>query len=131
MIRRPPRSTRTDTLFPYTTLFRSTRAAGDVVHDDGEVGRRGDGAEVGLEPGLGRAVVVRRDDEQGVAAGVGGTRRQPTGVAGAVAVAPRPHGGSPPLCPRHEPPPLLLSRGAGAPPLSCLPPANGKKAGSG
>src|SRR3546814_7127226 len=25
MIRRPPRSTRTDTLFPYTTLFRSGR----------------------------------------------------------------------------------------------------------
>src|SRR3546814_5226288 len=25
MIRRPPRSTRTDTLFPYTTLFRSTK----------------------------------------------------------------------------------------------------------
>src|SRR3546814_6533686 len=25
MIRRPPRSTRTDTLFPYTTLFRSMR----------------------------------------------------------------------------------------------------------
>src|SRR3546814_16008066 len=29
MIRRPPRSTRTDTLFPYTTLFRSTQARGD------------------------------------------------------------------------------------------------------
>src|SRR3546814_10620804 len=32
MIRRPPRSTRTDTLFPYTTLFRSTlrsEAGGD------------------------------------------------------------------------------------------------------
>src|SRR3546814_13173284 len=27
MIRRPPRSTRTDTLFPYPTLFRSTGAA--------------------------------------------------------------------------------------------------------
>src|SRR3546814_12083056 len=27
MIRRPPRSTRTDTLFPYTTLFRSYRVA--------------------------------------------------------------------------------------------------------
>src|SRR3546814_20323179 len=27
MIRRPPRSTRTDTLFPYTTLFRSPMAA--------------------------------------------------------------------------------------------------------
>src|SRR3546814_17839459 len=32
MIRRPPRSTRTDTLFPYTTLFRSAAlpARGDV-----------------------------------------------------------------------------------------------------
>src|SRR3546814_1997566 len=28
MIRRPPRSTRTDTLFPYTTLFRSIVCAG-------------------------------------------------------------------------------------------------------
>src|SRR3546814_2288728 len=28
MIRRPPRSTRTDTLFPYTTLFRSSRRRG-------------------------------------------------------------------------------------------------------
>src|SRR3546814_5993751 len=27
MIRRPPRSTRTDTLFPYTTLFRSSHGA--------------------------------------------------------------------------------------------------------
>src|SRR3546814_13530813 len=31
MIRRPPRSTRTDTLFPYTTLFRSTDF--DIVRD--------------------------------------------------------------------------------------------------
>src|SRR3546814_16139664 len=31
MIRRPPRSTRTDTLFPYTTLFRS--ASGDPVRN--------------------------------------------------------------------------------------------------
>src|SRR3546814_18235652 len=30
MIRRPPRSTRTDTLFPYTTLFRSTDLHGFV-----------------------------------------------------------------------------------------------------
>src|SRR3546814_550235 len=28
MIRRPPRSTRTDTLFPYTTLFRSVQRRG-------------------------------------------------------------------------------------------------------
>src|SRR3546814_8337164 len=36
MIRRPPRSTRTDTLFPYTTLFRSdagiSAAAADARH---------------------------------------------------------------------------------------------------
>src|SRR3546814_2539224 len=31
MIRRPPRSTRTDTLFPYTTLFRSLRRFGDFA----------------------------------------------------------------------------------------------------
>src|SRR3546814_18106770 len=30
MIRRPPRSTRTDTLCPYTTLFRSKKTAGGV-----------------------------------------------------------------------------------------------------
>src|SRR3546814_4435309 len=30
MIRRPPRSTRTDTLFPYTTLFRSWRSFHDI-----------------------------------------------------------------------------------------------------
>src|SRR3546814_3245165 len=38
MIRRPPRSTRTDTLFPYTTLFRSQRdrlPVGTVRVDDG------------------------------------------------------------------------------------------------
>src|SRR3546814_5556544 len=29
MIRRPPRSTRTDTLFPYTTLFRSAHLVSD------------------------------------------------------------------------------------------------------
>src|SRR3546814_2154880 len=36
MIRRPPRSTRTDTLFPYTTLFRS---GGDIVHRTGPIER--------------------------------------------------------------------------------------------
>src|SRR3546814_2690598 len=34
MIRRPPRSTRTDTLFPYTTLFRSPLAAGHAQRLD-------------------------------------------------------------------------------------------------
>src|SRR3546814_14160316 len=34
MIQRPPRSTRTDTLFPYTTLFRS------VLENDGRLSRQ-------------------------------------------------------------------------------------------
>src|SRR3546814_15210653 len=33
MIRRPPRSTRTDTLFPYTTLFRSHGLLGIFEHE--------------------------------------------------------------------------------------------------
>src|SRR3546814_3924904 len=33
MIRRPPRSTRTDTLFPYTTLFRSVEVFIDAPND--------------------------------------------------------------------------------------------------
>src|SRR3546814_9414356 len=36
MIRRPPRSTRTDTLFPYTTLFRSNDAVGNEHRAEGE-----------------------------------------------------------------------------------------------
>src|SRR3546814_11338428 len=35
MIRRPPRSTRTDTLFPYTTLFRSFVGGQLPQHDGG------------------------------------------------------------------------------------------------
>src|SRR3546814_13276557 len=31
MLRRPPRDTRTDTLFPYTTLFRSSCRTKDVI----------------------------------------------------------------------------------------------------
>src|SRR3546814_8839301 len=42
MILRPPRSTRTDTLFPYTTLFRSAPAARSGLRDRGA--RRGGAA---------------------------------------------------------------------------------------
>src|SRR3546814_20816985 len=42
MIRRPPRSTRTDTLFPYTTLFRSRTAGGgpDAAYSGRRLPRR-------------------------------------------------------------------------------------------
>src|SRR3546814_3613439 len=36
MIRRPPRSTRTDTLFPYSTLFRSSLNGLPQLHRDGK-----------------------------------------------------------------------------------------------
>src|SRR3546814_3208711 len=45
MIRRPPRSTRTDTLFPYTTLFRSRRGAGRLAE-----GTAGGGPSPALPP---------------------------------------------------------------------------------
>src|SRR3546814_11591973 len=38
MIRRPPRSTRTDTLCPYTTLFRSALANAQKLSDGGKAG---------------------------------------------------------------------------------------------
>src|SRR3546814_5546085 len=52
MIRRPPRSTRTDTLFPYTTLFRS---------DDLQFRRQRAGGFQGLEN---RDQILRRRAEQ-------------------------------------------------------------------
>src|SRR3546814_20075875 len=53
MIRRPPRSTRTDTLFPYTTLFRSQPARGSGPGDQRQVDGRPAGGNGGAaEPPL-------------------------------------------------------------------------------
>src|SRR3546814_6739226 len=64
MIRRPPRSTRTDTLFPYTTLFRSR-----TCH---KLDPPGDNACLGMGPGhsqsvfepsrIGQAVGIHKSD---------------------------------------------------------------------
>src|SRR3546814_5858443 len=48
MIRRPPRSTRTDTLFPYTTLFRSDPFGGAPLGGD-RIGDRGDFGDEAFE----------------------------------------------------------------------------------
>src|SRR3546814_6019836 len=49
MIRRPPRSTRTDTLFPYTTLFRSEKILADTLRKLAKI--EGEGARTwGVEP---------------------------------------------------------------------------------
>src|SRR3546814_1194828 len=52
MIRQPPRSTRTDTLFPYTTLFRSV-ARRRVDLAAGEAARAGFGRRLGHARALG------------------------------------------------------------------------------
>src|SRR3546814_13373249 len=87
MIRRPPRSTRTDTLFPYTTLFRSRRheagdagavlgdrhrhlaaGAGIAVADQAAVGLVGDVPEgdAGLGEEIGDRHEGRADDAEAV-----------------------------------------------------------------
>src|SRR3546814_7197176 len=57
MIRRPPRSTRTDTLFPYTTLFRSVGE--QVAHGDDRLATVEPGAEVRQPVGHRRVEVDR------------------------------------------------------------------------
>src|SRR3546814_18977357 len=57
MIRRPPRSTRTDTLFPYTTLFRS----------QGHAEAEGEAAEDGAGPAEARRQVEGAPDVDGAA----------------------------------------------------------------
>src|SRR3546814_10341949 len=58
MIRRPPRSTRTDTLFPYTTLFRSQLLADAAGADEADDRR---GPDVDLEAQQRVAGEVRQD----------------------------------------------------------------------
>src|SRR3546814_5292436 len=57
MIRRPPRSTRTDTLFPYTTLFRSAvgRGRGQLSTRQGRQIRTPEPGKNGQDPESGAA----------------------------------------------------------------------------
>src|SRR3546814_15574964 len=94
MIRRPPRSTRTDTLFPYTTLFRSRGHQYDrlaVAHEAGaqiDIVHLADRRKVHdsalhvvkIEPGL---LVGRDDQARGGIVGIGPDR----GIVGGVARA--------------------------------------------
>src|SRR3546814_11317131 len=66
MIRRPPRSTRTDTLFPYTTLFRSgeDRLVVAVVPLEGDVDADLDGAAADGRDAISAADDRTRDDRR-------------------------------------------------------------------
>src|SRR3546814_5430081 len=90
MIRRPPRATRTDTLFPYTTLFRSARrggarfAAAGLGGGRGVCGRRerGDrGADLRGRPYGGLRARPARGAEGGYAIDRDGARRRTAGAA--------------------------------------------------
>src|SRR3546814_9800242 len=64
MIRRPPRSTRTDTLFPYTTLFRSLADLSDRVEElTAELRRQGGSParRTGARKATVRKSAVRKD----------------------------------------------------------------------
>src|SRR3546814_7113 len=104
MIRRPPRSTRTDTLFPYTTLFRSR-----LVHARGNAAPLRAADSSGLGPPQGT------EDPQGSAArlrSVGrgqGSAGRPPAAAGSADRAPAPDSG--PLRPPGGAPPARAGRG--------------------
>src|SRR3546814_20505387 len=77
MIRRPPRSTRTDTLFPYTTLFRSLE-----LFEDADQAR---GRDRGIDLNVQRLAVEVVDHAEGAEAAAAGQRishevRRPDGV---------------------------------------------------
>src|SRR3546814_16272514 len=65
MIRRPPRSTRTDTLFPYTTLFRSNRDVGQLrechTHQRADVSKAERLGQVATAEGVVRGAVAGVD----------------------------------------------------------------------
>src|SRR3546814_7592211 len=67
MIRRPPRSQRTDTLFPYTTLFRSDDAAASESGEIDEI--TFDGFDIDDD---GASLVVDVPDDAGATASTGG-----------------------------------------------------------
>src|SRR3546814_15009344 len=119
MIRRPPRSTRTDTLFPYTTLVRSLRRP--------QRGVAGGGAACGRSLRLGRH---RHPPRPGGAVAAPGGRRHPAARPGPLRrppaaparPPPRPHrqGGPLYLLPYHLPP--VLSPGRRRPPHAATAP---------
>src|SRR3546814_13014222 len=86
MIRRPPRSTRTDTLFPYTTLFRSylhtKRGKGSI--GPRSTGTRRPGECIGRGPGCGSGRVAAHATE------LFRMRENHSGCAGNIPVHPGP-----------------------------------------
>src|SRR3546814_1283170 len=75
MIRRPPRATRTDTLFPYTTLFRSRGDSSGLWFSFRECRVRASGCRCRAGVGRAEAIVDHRDGPQGRRKEADGRRR--------------------------------------------------------
>src|SRR3546814_17864607 len=79
MIRRPPRSTRTDTLFPYTTLFRSLFhihirrhvSRRQMDHGRSDLWRRDKGVSVDLEGDAGARTPLAQHRKAAIGRSVG------------------------------------------------------------
>src|SRR3546814_10602003 len=70
MIRRPPRSTRTDTLFPYTTLFRSKRQLLERYLNEVYLGSGAYGVAAAAREYFGVPVTELRPEQSAVLVGV-------------------------------------------------------------
>src|SRR3546814_13744242 len=113
MVRRPPRSTRTDTLFPYTTLFRSLQDPQPGALADGAFHRRDrqtvQGASI-ARPGVdGTRIAGFGGREQQIERpGAAGQHVRPGVTAARQPGSPRPLPGDPPIG-------RAAGRGAGCP----------------
>src|SRR3546814_9310169 len=109
MIRRPPRSTRTDPLFPYTPLFRSCRGAADDGGDAQLVAAREENAGGGLELAqvlVALAVLAAGEADRARAAGFEPVEQFLVALAGVREVAGGGHDGDvgiPPAAQLHPP----------------------------
>src|SRR3546814_5357162 len=80
MILRPPRSTRTDTLFPYTTLFRSVEimaigaARSEIAQVEGELARDGHEMVDMIERGLNQLGIGAQPFAHGIDDMIGAAR---------------------------------------------------------
>src|SRR3546814_2625847 len=84
MIRRPPRSTRTDTLFPYTTLFRSL-GAGPILLEDRNHEVANDAAGFGVGEDIFHPLADLDADFAAARASIAGRLEQDDAVIGAFA----------------------------------------------
>src|SRR3546814_17553259 len=126
MIRRPPRSTRTDTLVPYTTLFRSRNriAVGEMLSQQVQDLEEEDSkqAEADRAAGIASRVGGRRPFHRGPCRPprLGARGQAPLGAAAAITAVRARYDLAP--CPPRAPPPTTRTRDTTTPSARTTPP---------